>query len=631
MAKQEFKTESKRILDLMINSIYTHKEIFLREIISNASDAIDKLCYKALTDDSVGMDRSDFKIWIGVDKDARTVTVSDNGIGMNREELEENLGTIAKSGSLKFKSELSEEEKADKDIDIIGQFGVGFYSAFMVADKVRVTSKAYGSDEAFVWESEGVDGYTISEGVKDSVGTEIVMHIKENTDDENYDEFTEPYRIRSIIKKYSDYVRYPIVMNEEKTKKSETEGGEDEKYVEEVTVNSMVPIWQKNKSEVSDEDCAAFYKETFYDYNDPLNVIRVNAEGALNYKAMLFIPSKAPSTYYTKEYQKGLSLYTSSVMIMERCEELLPEHFRFVKGVVDSDNLSLNISRELLQHDRQLKQIANNIERKIKSELKKMMDRDREKYEQFYKEFGLQLKYGIVSDYGMHKSLLEDLIMFHSSSAEKLISLDEYVSSMPEEQKYIYFARGESISKIDNLPQTEQIKEKGFGILYMTDDVDEFVVNMLGKYKEKEFKNINDDDLGLETEEEKKETEKAEEENKELLDFVKEALEGAVESVKVSHKLKSHPVCLSAEGEVTLEMEKYFATIPGSEGEKIKARRVLEINPAHHAFEALKEAFESDKEKAKKLSKILYTEALMIADMPVENAVEFAQLVAELM
>lgn len=631
MAKQEFKTESKRILDLMINSIYTHKEIFLREIISNASDAIDKLCYKALTDDSVGMDRSDFKIWIGVDKDARTVTVSDNGIGMNREELEENLGTIAKSGSLKFKSELSEEEKADKDIDIIGQFGVGFYSAFMVADKVRVTSKAYGSDEAFVWESEGVDGYTISEGVKDSVGTEIVMHIKENTDDENYDEFTEPYRIRSIIKKYSDYVRYPIVMNEEKTKKSETEGGEDEKYVEEVTVNSMVPIWQKNKSEVSDEDCAAFYKETFYDYNDPLNVIRVNAEGALNYKAMLFIPSKAPSTYYTKEYQKGLSLYTSSVMIMERCEELLPEHFRFVKGVVDSDNLSLNISRELLQHDRQLKQIANNIERKIKSELKKMMDRDREKYEQFYKEFGLQLKYGIVSDYGMHKSLLEDLIMFHSSSAEKLISLDEYVSSMPEEQKYIYFARGESISKIDNLPQTEQIKEKGFGILYMTDDVDEFVVNMLGKYKEKEFKNINDDDLGLETEEEKKETEKAEEENKELLDFVKEALEGAVESVKVSHKLKSHPVCLSSEGEVTLEMEKYFATIPGSEGEKIKARRVLEINPAHHAFDALKEAFESDKEKAKKLSKILYTEALMIADMPVENAVEFAQLVAELM
>jgi molecular chaperone HtpG len=629
MAKQEFKTESKRILDLMINSIYTHKEIFLREIISNASDAIDKLCYKSLTDSSVGMDRSDFKIWVDVDKDKRTVTVTDNGIGMTKEELEENLGTIAKSGSLKFKSELSAEEKADKEIDIIGQFGVGFYSAFMVADSVKVTTKAYGSDTAYVWESEGVDGYTISEGEKDGVGTEIVMHIKENTDEENYDEFTEPYRIRSIIKKYSDYVRYPIVMNEERTKKSETEGGEDEKYVEEVTVNSMVPIWQKNKNEVTDEECANFYKETFYDYNEPLKVIRVNAEGALNYKAMLFIPSKAPSSYYTKEYQKGLSLYTSSVMIMDRCEELLPEHFRFVKGVVDSDNLSLNISRELLQHDRQLKQIANNIERKIKSELKKMMTEEREKYEEFYKEFGLQLKYGIVSDYGMHKNLLEDLILFHSSTAGKLVSLEEYVNAMSEEQKYIYFARGESITKIDNLPQTEQVKEKGYAILYMTDEVDEFVVNMLGKFNDKEFKNINDDDLGLETEEEKKEAEKTEEENKELFDFVKETLNGAVESVKISKKLKSHPVCLSAEGEVTLEMEKYFNTIPGQD--KIKAKRVLEINPNHHAFEALKNAYENDWEKAGKLAKILYTEALMIADMPVENAVEFAQLVAELM
>jgi molecular chaperone HtpG len=629
MAKQEFKTESKRILDLMINSIYTHKEIFLREIISNASDAIDKLCYKSLTDSSVGMDRSDFKIWVDVDKDKRTVTVTDNGIGMTKEELEENLGTIAKSGSLKFKSELSAEEKADKEIDIIGQFGVGFYSAFMVADSVKVTTKAYGSDTAYVWESEGVDGYTISEGEKDGVGTEIVMHIKENTDEENYDEFTEPYRIRSIIKKYSDYVRYPIVMNEERTKKSETEGGEDEKYVEEVTVNSMVPIWQKNKNEVTDEECANFYKETFYDYNEPLKVIRVNAEGALNYKAMLFIPSKAPSSYYTKEYQKGLSLYTSSVMIMDRCEELLPEHFRFVKGVVDSDNLSLNISRELLQHDRQLKQIANNIERKIKSELKKMMTEEREKYEEFYKEFGLQLKYGIVSDYGMHKNLLEDLILFHSSTAGKLVSLEEYVNAMSEEQKYIYFARGESITKIDNLPQTEQVKEKGYAILYMTDEVDEFVVNMLGKFNDKEFKNINDDDLGLETEEEKKEAEKTEEENKELFDFVKETLNGAVESVKISKKLKSHPVCLSAEGEVTLEMEKYFNTIPGQD--KIKAKRVLEINPNHHAFEALKNAYENDWEKAGKLAKILYTDALMIADMPVENAVEFAQLVAELM
>ena len=630
MAKKQFKTESKRILDLMINSIYTHKEIFLREIISNASDAIDKLCYLSLTDRNVGMDRSDFKIKVAIDKDARTVTVSDNGIGMNREELEENLGTIAKSGSLKFKSEMEAEKQAESNIDIIGQFGVGFYSAFMVADKVSVITRAFGSDEAYRWESSGVDGYSIADAEKESVGTMVVMHIKDNTDEENYDEFLEGYRIRSIIKKYSDYVRYPIVMDEEKTKKSEQDGGEDEKYTEEVTVNSMVPIWQRAKSEVSDEDCAAFYKDTFYDFTDPLKVIRVNAEGALNYKAMLFIPSKAPMSYYTKEYQKGLSLYTSSVMIMERCEELLPEHFRFVKGIVDSDNLSLNISREMLQHDRQLKQIASNIEKKIKSELKKMLTSERENYEKFYKEFGLQLKYGIVSDYGMHREMLEDLIMFHSSLAGKLVSLEEYVSSMPEDQKYIYYARGESIAKIDNLPQTEQIKDKSYGILYMTDEVDEFVVNMLGKYKDKEFKSVNDNDLGLTTDEEKKENEKTAEENKDLLDFVKESLSGAVEFVRLSHKLKSHPVCLSAEGEVTLEMEKYFKTIPGEE-DKIKARRVLELNPSHHAFEALKAAFESDRDKAAKIAKILYTESLMIADMPVENAVEFAQLVSEFM
>ncbi len=624
---QEFKTESKRILDLMINSIYTHKEIFLREIISNASDAIDKLCYKALTDENVGMSRGDFKITVNADEEARTITVEDNGIGMTREELEENLGTIAKSGSLKFKSEMSKEEKEKSDIDIIGQFGVGFYSAFMVSDKVTVTTKAYGSDAAYKWESEGVEGYTIEETEKDSVGTKIVMHIKEDTDEESYSEFLRSYRIRSIVKKYSDYVRYPIVMNEEKTEKDD---GKETKTIEEVTLNSMVPIWQKNKSEVTDEECARFYKETFYDYEDPLKVIRVNAEGALNYKAMLFIPKKAPMNYYTKEYQKGLTLYTSSVMIMEKCEELLPEHFRFVRGIVDSDNLSLNISREMLQHDRQLKKIGDNIEKKIKSELKKMMEQDREKYEEFYKEFGLQLKYGVVADYGMHKSMVEDLIMFHSSLAGKLVSLEEYVSSMPEGQPYIYYARGESIAKIDNLPQTEQIKDHNYGILYMTDEVDEFVVNMLGEYKEKKFKSINDNDLGLESEEEKKETDKSEEENKALLDFVKESLEGAVESVKLSHKLKSHAVCLSAEGEVTLEMEKYFKTIPGEE-DKIKAKRVLELNPSHRAFEALKNAFENDKDKAKKLSKILYTEALMIADMPVENAVEFTELVSELM
>lgn len=626
MAKKQFKTESKRILDLMINSIYTHKEIFLREIISNASDAIDKRCYVALSEGAEGFSRADFKIRVDIDSERRTITVSDNGIGMTREELEENLGTIAKSGSLNFKENISKEEKADKEIDIIGQFGVGFYSAFMVADKVSVTTKSIKSDEAYIWESTGVDGYTINEAVKADVGTTIVMHIKPNTDEDVYDEFLRPYRIKGIIKKYSDYVRYPIVMMEEKTVE-----GTDAKYFDEETVNSMVPIWQRSKGDVTDEECNNFYKETFYDMNDPCKVIRINAEGSLNYKAMLFVPSKAPMTYYTKEYQKGLSLYTSSVMIMERCEELLPEHFRFVKGVVDSDNLSLNISREILQHDRQLKQIANNLEKKIKSELKKLMTSEREKYEGFFKEFGLQLKYGVVSDYGVHKEMLTDLLLYYSSLTNSLVSLEEYVSAMPESQQYIYYARGESIAKIDALPQTELVKEKGYGILYLTDDVDEFVVNILGTFMEKEFKNINDKDLGLETEQEKEEAEKKEEENKELLDFVKEALQGQVEFVRLSHKLKSHPVCLSAEGEVTLEMEKYFKTLPGEAENAIKARRVLELNPDHRAFEALKKAFAEDKEKAGKLSKILYTQSLLIADMPIENAVEFALLVSELM
>lgn len=630
MAKKQFKTESKRILDLMINSIYTHKEIFLREIISNASDAIDKRCYVSLNEGIEGFDRSDLKIRVDIDSEHRTITVSDTGIGMTREELEENLGTIAKSGSLSFKENLTDEEKKDKEIDIIGQFGVGFYSAFMIADRVSVTSRSMKSDEAFTWESDGVDGYTIKEAVKNDIGTTIVMHVKENTEDEVYDEFLRPYRLKSIIKKYSDYVRYPIVMMEEKTKEG-AEEGKEEKYFEEETVNSMVPIWQRNASDVTDEEVNNFYKSTFFDYEDPLKVIRINAEGALNYKAMLFIPKKAPMTYYTKEYKKGLSLYTSSVMIMDNCEELLPEHFRFVKGVVDSDNLSLNISREILQHDKQLRQIATNLEKQIKRELKKLMTNERSEYEQFFREFGLQLKYGVVSDYGVHKDMLSELLLYHSSLTNSLVSLDEYISSMPESQKYIYFARGESIAKIDALPQAETVKEKGYGILYLTDDVDEFVVNILGAYKEKEFKNINDKDLGLESEEEIKEAEKIEEENKELLDFVKESLAGEVESVRISHKLKSHPVCLAAEGEVTLEMEKYFKSLPGKAENSIKARRVLELNGEHHAFESLKEAYANDKEKATKLAKILYTEALLIADMPVENAVEFAQLVSELM
>ena len=626
MAKKQFKTESKRILDLMINSIYTNKEIFLREIISNASDAIDKRCYVALTEGAQGFDRTDFKIRVEIDSERRTITVSDNGIGMTREELEENLGTIAKSGSLSFKENLSAEEKSEKEIDIIGQFGVGFYSAFMVADKVTVTTKSLNSDEAFVWESTGVDGYTIRECVKDSVGTEIVMYIKPNTDEEVYDEFLRPYRIKGIIKKYSDYVRYPIVMPEEK----EIEGTEA-KYYEDEVINSMVPIWQRSKGDVTDEECNQFYKENFYDINDPAKVIRINAEGSINYKAMLFIPSKAPMTYYTKEYQKGLSLYTSSVMIMERCEALLPEHFRFVKGVVDSDNLSLNISREILQHDRQLKQIAANLEKKIKSELKKLMVQDREKYEAFFREFGLQLKYGVVSDYGVHKDILTDLLLYYSSLTGGMVSLEEYVSSMPESQQYIYYARGESIAKIDSLPQSETVKEAGYGILYLTDDVDEFVVNILGSFMEKEFKNINDKDLGLASEEEKQQTEQKEEENKELLDFVKEALGEEVEFVRLSSKLKSHPVCLTSEGEITLEMEKYFKSLPGEKENAIKARRVLELNGEHHAFTALKAAFENDKDKAVKLAKILYTQALLIADMPIDNAVEFAQLVSELM
>ncbi|MBR5535198.1 MAG: molecular chaperone HtpG [Clostridia bacterium] len=626
MAKKQFKTESKRILDLMINSIYTHKEIFLREIISNASDAIDKRCYVALSEGESGFSRSDFKIKVDIDKDRRTITVTDNGIGMTREELEENLGTIAKSGSLNFKENITSEEKAEAEIDIIGQFGVGFYSAFMVAEKVVVTTRSLKSDEAFVWESTGVDGYTIREGVRDEVGTEIVMYIKPDTEDEVYGEFLRPYRIKGIIKKYSDYVRYPIVMMEEKTYEG-TEGT----FFEEETVNSMVPIWQRNKSDVTDEECNSFYKETYYDMNDPCAVIRINAEGSLNYKAMLFIPSKAPMTYYTKEYQKGLGLYTSSVMIMDRCEELLPEHFRFVKGVVDSDNLSLNISREILQHDRQLKQIANNLEKKIKNELKKLMTNEREKYEGFFREFGLQLKYGVVSDYGVHKDTLTDLLLYYSSLTDSLVSLEEYVSSMPESQKYIYYARGESIAKIASLPQTEAVKEKGYGILYLTDDVDEFVVNILGTFMDKEFRNINDKDLGLETEEEKAEADKKEEENKPLLDFVKEALGEEVEFVRLSHKLKSHPVCLVSEGEITLEMEKYFKSLPGEKENAIKARRVLELNGDHRAFEALKKAYEEDKEKAVKLSKILYTQSLLIADMPIDNAVEFAQMVSELM
>lgn len=640
MGKKQFKAESKRLLDLMINSIYTHKEIFLREIISNASDALDKLCYISLTDDKVGMNRSDFKIDIKIDKDARTVTVSDNGIGMTEEDMEKNLGIIANSGSYKFKNDLKDQDNKNEEIDIIGQFGVGFYSAFMVSDKVKVISKAYGQDSAYVWESSGADGYTITTGEKDSVGTDIIMFIKEDTDDENYSEFLETYRIKTLVKKYSDYIRYPIKMDIEKNRSVETDEVDENgnkkttmgNYIENETVNSMVPIWQRAKSEITDDECKSFYKEHFFDMEDPARVIRVSAEGTVEYKAMLFIPAKAPYGYYTKDFEKGLQLYTSGVMIMDKCADLLPEHFRFVKGVVDSQNLSLNISREILQHDKQLKVIANNLEKKIKSELKKMMTDDREGYDNFYKAFGIQLKYGVVDNFGMHKDLLSDLLMFYSSTEEKLVSLAEYVSRMPEEQKFIYFASGETIAKIDQLPQTELVKEKGYEILYMTDGVDDFVVQMLMSYEDKQFKSVNDNDLGLESEEEKKDIEKSAEENKELLDFVKKTLSDKVANVRISNKLKSHPVCLTTEGPITLEMEKYFQSMPGAEGMgQMKAERVLEINPNHKVLEALKNAFENDKEKAEKYAKILYAQSLLIAGLDIENPAEYADLVCELM
>lgn len=622
----------------MINSIYTHKEIFLREIISNASDAIDKLCYLALTEDKVGMNRSDFEIKITVDKQARTITVSDNGIGMTPEELEKNLGVIANSGSLKFKNETDEEKRAEEDINIIGQFGVGFYSAFMVSDKVEVVSKAYGHDQAAVWSSSGIDGYTVTPCEKETVGTDIIMHIKPDTEDENYSEFLETYRLRQLIKKYSDYIRYPIKMEIEKSRAVETEETDKdgnkktkyETYTEEETINSMIPIWQRSKSEVSDEECAKFYKDTYYDTEDPVRIIRISAEGLVSYKAILFIPKKAPYNYYTKDYEAGLQLYASGVLIMERCTDLLPECFRFVRGIVDSQDLSLNISREMLQHDRQLKVIARNLEKRVKSELKKLMTEDPELYGEFFKNFGLQLKYGILGDYGMKRELLQDLLIFYSSNDKKAIPLSEYVSNMPEDQKYIYFACGDSISRLDNLPQAEPVREKGYSILYLTDEPDEFVVNMLGTFEEKPFKSVNADDLGIEDQESRDGLKKQEKEHKKLLDFVKDSLGGSVAAVKLSNKLKSHPVCLTTQGAISLEMEKYFNSLPGDANEKLKAERVLELNADHRTFDALKNAWETDKDKASKYAKLLYFQSLLIAGMEIPDPAEYAKLVNDL-
>ena len=637
MAKKEFKAESKRLLELMINSIYTHKEIFLREIISNASDAIDKLAYVALTDDKVGMNRSDFKIVVVPDKENRTLTVSDNGIGMTKEELENNLGTIAQSGSFQFKKDLSDEDKTKSDTDVIGQFGVGFYSAFMVSDKITVISKAYGSDKAYKWESEGADGYTITECEKDSVGTDVIMHIKPDTEEEDYCEYLEEYGLEHLIKKYSDYIRYPIRMEVTKSRQKEkpADAPEDykpewEEYKEWETVNSMIPVWQKNKNEVTEQEYNDFYKQKFGDFEDPLCSISIAAEGVVSYKALLFIPAKAPYDYYTRDFEKGLQLYSSGVLIMDKCSDLLPEYFRFVRGVVDTPDVSLNISREMLQHDRQLKTISANIEKKIKARLVKMQAEEPEKYEKFWNAFGRQIKYGAAADYGMHKEQLLDLMMFNSSKEGKLTSFEQYVERMPEDQEYIYYAAGENENQLAKLPQTERILDKGYEIFWCTDDVDEFVMQFVGEYKGKKTKSVNDDDALPESEDEKKEAEQKTADNKEVLDFVKETLGNRIKEARVSRILKSHACCLTADGGVSIEMEKYMRK-QGGELADFEGEHVLELNADSSAFAAMKNALSTDKELAAKYAKILYDQALLIAGLPLEDPSEYSDLVCSLM
>ena len=637
MAKKEFKAESKRLLELMINSIYTHKEIFLREIISNASDAIDKLAYVALTDDKVGMNRSDFKIVVVPDKENRTLTVSDNGIGMTKEELEHNLGTIAQSGSFQFKKDLSDEDKTKSDTDVIGQFGVGFYSAFMVSDKITVISKAYGSDKAYKWESEGADGYTITECEKDSVGTDVIMHIKPDTEEEDYCEYLEEYGLEHLIKKYSDYIRYPIRMEVTKSRQKEkpADAPEDykpewEEYKEWETVNSMIPVWQKNKNEVTEQEYNDFYKQKFGDFEDPLCSISIAAEGVVSYKALLFIPAKAPYDYYTRDFEKGLQLYSSGVLIMDKCSDLLPEYFRFVRGVVDTPDVSLNISREMLQHDRQLKTISANIEKKIKARLVKMQAEEPEKYEKFWNAFGRQIKYGAAADYGMHKEQLLDLMMFNSSKEGKLTSFEQYVERMPEDQEYIYYAAGENENQLAKLPQTERILDKGYEIFWCTDDVDEFVMQFVGEYKGKKTKSVNDDDALPESEDEKKEAEQKTADNTEVLDFVKETLGNRIKEARVSRILKSHACCLTADGGVSIEMEKYMRK-QGGELADFEGEHVLELNADSSAFAAMKNAMSTDKELAAKYAKILYDQALLIAGLPLEDPSEYSDLVCSLM
>lgn len=633
LAKKQFKAESKRLLDLMINSIYTNKEIFLRELISNASDAMDKLYYRSLTDNISGLSRGDFYIFLDPNKDENTLTIRDNGIGMTKDELEQNLGTICKSGSQIFKNESADDKNAE-DIDIIGQFGVGFYSAFMVAKQVEVISKAYGADTAYAWKSTGADGYTITEAERDGHGTTIIITLKEDTDDEKYTKYLDEYEIRMLVKRYSDYIRYPIKMMITETELKEGTEDEYETITSEEVLNTMSPLWKKNKSEVTTEEYNQFYKDNFYDFNDPLRVIHSSIEGAATYNALLFVPGKAPFNYYSKDFEKGLKLYASGVLIMDCCKDLLPDYFSFVRGLVDSADLSLNISREMLQQDRQLQVIAKHLEKKIKSELLAMLRNDREKYEEFWKQFGMQIKFGIYSGFGMNTELLKDLVIFYSSYEKKYTTLEDYIARMPEDQKYIYYACGENVDKIEKLPQAELVMDKGYEILFLTDDVDEFTVKAMRMIEDKEFRSISDDDLGLETETDKEEQKKKDEENKALFDFMKDALDGKVAKVQASRRLKSHPVCLSTEGGISLEMEKVFAQQPNAEN-RIKASRVLEINTEHKIFATMTDLYasdaEADKDKVKVYTDLLYNQALLIEGMPIDDPVAFANSICELM
>lgn len=622
MEKREFKAESKRLLDIVINSIYTNREIFLRELISNASDAIDKVYYKTLGDSSLTFNKDDYYIKIKQNKEERTLTISDKGIGMTEKELDENLGVIAKSGSLQFKK----ENEIKDGFDIIGQFGVGFYSGFLVADKITVITKAFGADKAYKWESDGVDGYTISEAEKDSFGTDIILHLKANDEDENYDEFLEEYKLKSLIKKYSDFIRYPIKLDVTKSRVKEGTENEHEEYVEEETVNSMVPLWRRNKNELTDDDYNNFYVEKRFGFDKPLRHMHISVDGMISYNSILYIPENIPYDYYTKEYEKGLELYSNGVLIMEKCSELLPDYFGFVKGIVDSQDLSLNISREMLQHDRQLSRIAKNIKTKIKNELESMMKNDRESYEKFYKSFGRQLKYGVYDDFGMNKDELKDLLMFYSSKEKKMVSLAEYVERMAEDQKYIYYAVGESNERIEKMPQTEMVLDKGYEILYFTEDVDEFAIKMLMNYKEKEFKSVSSGDLGIESEEENK---KENEENKGIFEAMKEALGEKISSVKASSRLKNYPVCLSSEGEVSIEMEKILSAMPNNQG--VKAQKVLEVNTNHEVFNSLKDALENDKDKFNLYTKLLYNQALLVEGLSIEDPVDFTNDICKLM